>query len=312
MTLVLPIRCYIFHDHRGLIFDPTSIRHLREQYRIIGCFTGTLADQPRQNNELGSPLELSVEEFCLLANEKIVSLYQILLPIEDKHEDSINYLAELDQEFRRQEIANGNQRIEEILLRRDSILENARRSTNRPTVNESPLVHLLLESNNAWLNCSRNLEDHEKEILLSIIEQRLKQFTTEQMLIEINRESRRTNLQLDPISLEQFRKTLSDIDRLRTDVFADLYQRKYWISNGYKFGGDFLVYLDDPSRCHSTFIVTCVFRDEIGSSSTVIPLTNLIARCRVAVHVRKTCVLASRKSVASSEIDYLTISWSGF
>ena len=44
---------------------------------------------------------------------------------------------------------------------------------------------------------------------------------------------------------------------------------------------------------HSTLIVTCVLRNEIEQNSTFIPLTHLIARCRVAVNVNKILVLAN-------------------
>jgi tRNA splicing endonuclease len=135
------------------------------------------------------------------------------------------------------------------------------------------------------------------------------------MLMKLPVESKRTNLQLRLITTEELKQSFSLTERLRYDVFSDLYlkqNQKYWISNGQKFGGDYLIYLDDPSRCHSSFIVTCVLRNEIERNLTIIPLTHLIARCRVAVNVNKTCILASRKSLTSSDIEYLTINWSGF
>jgi tRNA splicing endonuclease len=135
------------------------------------------------------------------------------------------------------------------------------------------------------------------------------------MLMKLPIESKRTNLLLRSITSDELKQNLKLIQQLRCDVFADLYlnkNQKYWISNGQKFGGDYLLYFDDPSRCHSAFIITCVLRNEIERNSTIIPLTHLIARCRVAVNVNKTCVLASRKSPTSSEIEYLTINWNGF
>ena len=162
----------------------------------------------------------------------------------------------------------------------------------------------------------RSLDDHERRSLISIIKQRVTQFTFEHMFVKIPMASKRTNLQLRSITGEELRATLSPIDQLRCDVFADLYlssAKKYWISNGQKFGGDFLVYFDDPSQCHSTFIVTCMLRHELlQAERTIVPLTHLIARCRVAVNVNKTSVLASRKSPTSSDIEYLSMNWNGF
>jgi len=311
------IRCYIFENHHGLIFNPNSIRILREEHRIIGCLTGNLPEYPRQNNELGLPLELSLEECCVLADQQIISLYQINLLLNDTNEqDHLQYLAELDTEFQKQKIENGHERINEILLNRQSILQKNLNSSSIESNSENDsFIFSLLETNNAWQNCSRSLEDNERNILLSIIKQRLKQFTFEYMLIKLPLESKRTNLQIHSISTEELKQNLTLIEKLRCDVFADLYlnkNQKYWISNGQKFGGDYLIYFDDPSRCHSIFIITCILRNEIEQNLTRIPLTHLIARCRVAVNVNKTCILASRKSSLSSEIEYLTINWNGF
>ena len=309
------IRCYIFENRYGLIFNPISVRVLREEHRIIGCLTGHLPEYPRQNNDLGVPLQLSLEECCLLADQQIISLYQIVGEFQTTEKDYLQYLADLDQEFQRQQIENGHERINEILLNRQSILQK----TPSPIVESDPTIDLfvssLLENNNAWRNCSRSLDDHEQIILLSIIKQRLKQFTTDYQLIKLPLESHRTNLPVRSITITELKQGFKPIEQLRCDVFADLYfhsTEKYWISNGQKFGGDYLVYLDDPIRCHSSFIITCVLRNEIPSIDTRIPLTHLIARCRVAVNVNKTCILASRKSSNSSQIEYLTITWNGF
>ncbi|CAF0839127.1 unnamed protein product [Rotaria sordida] len=309
------ICCYIFENHHGLIFNPDSIRSLREKYRIVGCLTGNLPEYPRQNNELGLPLELSREECCVLADQQIISMYEIILPLNNSEQDHLQYLTEIDIEFQKQKIQNGHEKINEILLNRQSILQKKIQSFNENNFENDEFILSLLETNNAWQNCSKSLEENERIFLLNIIQQRLKQFTLEYMFIKLPIESKRINLQIRLITSEELKQNLKLIEQLRCDVFADLYlnkNQKYWISNGQKFGGDYLVYFDDPSRCHSTFIVTCVLRNEIELNSTIIPLTHLIARCRVAVNVNKICVLASRKSPISSDIEYLTINWNGF
>ncbi|CAM4773497.1 unnamed protein product [Rotaria magnacalcarata] len=307
--------CYIFENRHGLIFNPDSIRILREQYRIIGCLTGNLPEYPRQNAELGLPLELSREECCVLADQHIISMYELILPLNDCEEDHAKYLTDLEIEFQRQKIENGHERINEILINRQSILQRNIQSANENSSETDEFTLSLLETNNAWKNCSRSLEENEHIMLLNIIKQRLRQFTLEYMLMKLPIESRRTNLKLSSITSEELKQNLKLIEQLRCDVFADLYlnkNQKYWISSGQKFGGDYLVYFDDPSRCHSTFIVTCVLRNEIERNSTIIPLTHLIARCRIAVNVNKICILASRKSPISCDIEYLTVNWNGF
>ena len=192
------MNCYIFDNHHGLVFNPDSIRILREQHRIIGCLTGNLPEYPRQNNELGLPLELSCEECCLLSDQKILSLYKIILPIDD---------CELDLEFEKQKITNGHERINEILINRQSILQK-KSSFNENTNDNDSFILSLLETNNAWQNCSKSLDDDEKDILLRTIKQCLKQFTLDFMFIKLSLESKRTNLQLYLIHSQELLKKI--------------------------------------------------------------------------------------------------------
>ncbi|CAF4544498.1 unnamed protein product, partial [Rotaria sp. Silwood1] len=217
------ICCYIFENHHGLIFNPDSIRVLREKYRIIGCLIGNLPEYPRQNNELGLPLELSREECCVLADQQIISMYEIILPFNDSEHDHLQYLNELDNEFQKQKIQNGHERINEILINRQSILQKKFQTFNENNLENDEFILSLLEKNNAWLNCSKSLDDDERIFLLNIIQQRLKQFTLEYMFIKLPIESKRTNLQIRLITSKELKQNLKFIEQLRCDVFADLY-----------------------------------------------------------------------------------------
>ena len=157
-----------------LYFNPNSIRILREEHRIIGCLTGNLPEYPRQNNELGLPLELSLEECCVLAEQQIIFMCQIILPVNDCEQDHLRYLADLDAEFQKEQIKNGHERINEILINRESILQKNLPSVKEINLEHDPFLKSILETNNAWQNCSRSLEDHEQNVLLNIIQQRLK------------------------------------------------------------------------------------------------------------------------------------------
>ncbi|CAF1511791.1 unnamed protein product [Adineta ricciae] len=309
--MTAPIHCFLIDNQYGLIFNPESVRLLRQQHRIIGLLTGNLPQYPRQNQQLGIPLQLSLQQCHFLSTRNIISMYQIVFPITDKQEDHLAYLTELDNKFQDQKITNGHERITEILLNRDYILQSNRHSSFGDNSELDPVISSLLATNNAWQNSSRSMDDHERHVLLHIIKQRLQQFTIDQMLITQPLESIRSDHFLQSITADQLKQYLtSPLQQLQCDVFADLYSKNYWISDGMKFGGDYLVYLDNPSKCHSSFIVTCFLRNEVHTNSTAIPLTHLIARCRVAVNVKKISVLATRKS--TNEIEYLTINWNGF
>lgn len=51
-------------------------------------------------------------------------------------------------------------------------------------------------------------------------------------------------------------------------VFQDLYKKGYFITSGTKFGGDYLLYADDPELVHSKFIVRIVPRGSIFDRET--------------------------------------------
>ena len=100
----------------------------------------------------------------------------------------------------------------------------------------------------------------------------------------------------------------TDKERLRYQVFEYLWSQEYYVTSGVKFGGDFLVYLGDPMRFHSHFIVSAKDRD-----SPIAPL-DVIGMGRLATNVKKTFVLVSPKddSEDSKAVDVFSIEWAGF
>ncbi|CAF1489126.1 unnamed protein product [Adineta steineri] len=307
------IRCYLFdNNHSGLIFNPHSIRTLRQQYRTIGCLTGNLPEYSHQNNQLGLPLQLSYEQCYLLSRKNIIHLYKIILPISDNQKDYFQYISQLENQYEKQKVQNGHEKINEILLNRQTILQTTNQQQTDFDQNHS-FLQSLLQTNNAWINSSKSLDLNEQNLLLNIIQQRLQQFTFDFMLIQLPLQSTRTNLSFQIINHEEFKQTLQPIQQLHSEIFCDLYEKNLFISNGHKFGGDYLVYFDDPSKSHSTFIIKCILNHQ-NQSSSLIPLTHLIAQCRVAVNVNKIFVLATKtsSSSSSSQIQYLSMNWNGF
>lgn len=73
---------------------------------------------------------------------------------------------------------------------------------------------------------------------------------------------------------------------LRCAVARDLWSSGYRLTNGLKFGCDFLAYRADPSMVHAAFMVIVVPAHE-----GIAPL-DLVARSRVASAALKTCVIA--------------------
>ncbi|CAF4244923.1 unnamed protein product, partial [Adineta steineri] len=138
------IRCYLFdNNHSGLIFNPHSIRTLRQQYRTIGCLTGNLPEYSHQNNQLGLPLQLSYEQCYLLSRKNIIHLYKIILPILDNQNDYFEYISQLENQYEKQKTQNGHEKINEILLNRQTILQTTNQQQTDFDQNHSFLQSLL-------------------------------------------------------------------------------------------------------------------------------------------------------------------------
>ena len=92
-------------------------------------------------------------------------------------------------------------------------------------------------------------------------------------------------------------------ERLKYAAFKYFWTLGLYVTNGVKFGGDFLVYPGDPTRFHSFFIVQCIDYDDE-------PLTpaNLVTLARLGTSVKKTLVLASLDD--DGELTLTSLEWS--
>lgn len=100
----------------------------------------------------------------------------------------------------------------------------------------------------------------------------------------------------------KFPKTM--FEKARCKVFSDLWEKGYFITNGNKFGGDYLVYPGDPLRFHSHFIVKVLPLNEKFTG------LDLVSVGRLGSTVKKTNVLASVDSL--NKVIYTSVQWSGF
>lgn len=87
---------------------------------------------------------------------------------------------------------------------------------------------------------------------------------------------------------------------VRIQTFQDLHDKGYYLTDGAKFGGDFLVYFGDPICYHAIFIVKCIENEQKISTMEIVTFG------RLGTSVKKRAVLAS---VVDGQICYLTINW---
>eukprot|EP00892_Ulva_mutabilis_P008061 jgi/Ulvmu1/5627/UM023_0166.1 len=75
-------------------------------------------------------------------------------------------------------------------------------------------------------------------------------------------------------------------EQQRHAVFADLYFKRYFLTDGIKFGGDFLAYEGDPETCHAAFTVLVTPGGYLADDA-------LGAACRAATAARKKLLVAN-------------------
>ena len=93
-------------------------------------------------------------------------------------------------------------------------------------------------------------------------------------------------------------------EKLRYQVFVDLWEKGYYLTSGINFGGDFLAYPGDPIRYHSFFIVIIV---PWGKKTTPF---EIISAGRLGASVKKTALLCS-VSDKTGQVIYTSVKWSG-
>ena len=92
-------------------------------------------------------------------------------------------------------------------------------------------------------------------------------------------------------------------ERLKYAAFKHFWSSGLFVTNGVKFGGDFLVYPGDPTRFHSFFVVQCVDYDDDELTPA-----NLVTLARLGTSVKKTLVLASLDD--DGELTLTSLEWS--
>jgi tRNA-splicing endonuclease subunit Sen34 len=87
--------------------------------------------------------------------------------------------------------------------------------------------------------------------------------------------------------------------KARYSVFKDLWSRGLFVASGTRFGCDFLLYPQNPSRFHSSHMVSV-----IASPDSEVNMFQLSSLCRLATGVNKKLLVAQANS---ARIEYLSL-----
>ena len=94
----------------------------------------------------------------------------------------------------------------------------------------------------------------------------------------------------------------TETEKLKYAVFHDLWLKGYFLTSGLKYGGDYLVYRDNPNKVHSDFIaIVTPWQQSIGS---------IVSLGRLGSKVKKTTLLCSVEG-EKDPVRYVTLQWSG-
>ena len=106
-------------------------------HRIVGNFIGCLASLPRQDQMLGLPMELMMEEVHHLISRGIVKLVefkQLNLPAQEQNKHKIEEMHKAS--FADQEVIFKEERSNQLLQMADKIIEGKRRKMNAKIIDE--------------------------------------------------------------------------------------------------------------------------------------------------------------------------------
>ena len=81
-------------------------------------------------------------------------------------------------------------------------------------------------------------------------------------------------------------------------AFAELWKKGYYVTEGVKYGSDFLAYVEDPETCHAKYMVFVAGGEKVEVSK-------LVTYERIAESNKKIAVLAWEKD---SAVKLITVS----
>ncbi|CAH0398733.1 unnamed protein product [Chilo suppressalis] len=255
---------------------------LRSEHRICGSLIGSIASYPRQNEFLGLPMALMSEEAALLVEKGICELCEIPNLTKAPSKEEKAYIKECEQRIvDEQREGLRKRRIEQMSQKLDIIAAGKKQKLQSKGITDVQL---------------------DKEALLQEEINKLPKLSPAYLLVHLPTEHFKTS-DRKLVSIDVLRPSVEDRDgNFRYCVYKDLWDKGHHVTNGLKFGSDFLVYPGDPVRFHATYMVRCIY-----DKATPFRPANLVAFGRLSVAVNKLAVLAFYNS--SEKIDYQTLQW---
>lgn len=242
----------------------------------MGSLIGTLGRAPRQGQVSGLPLILCQEEIDLLYNLNKISLVKFNNP-QEFSEEYVNKF-QLYKEMNYQDQINlfKEERKKEIMVMADKIYEGKMKKKSGKKCQKLDKETIL----QGEMDKIGNLPKHQSLLQTFQAQPWIQNETESQILVQ-------------------------DWTYLGTEVknrtFQDLWHKNFFITDGTKFGGDFLAYPGDPLKFHAKYVVICC-----NENPESIDEKDLVARSRLGTNVKKTVLLAH---IVKDKVKYKAIKW---
>lgn len=326
------------HTHsRAQVWDPWVTDALWKQHRIAGQLVGALPRLPHQSAILGLPLSLMSEEVRLLKDEGIgVPVTYKEMKEQVKEEVRVEFQKYVKRCQEEQVDEARNQRKREIELMADKILDGKRKKFEERKRKKEKIIrnmemkdseadenvhsekcelseeiregeNLSPDDKDQRENCKEEIFTLDREKIIDEEVSKIKDLQENMQVVEVFTQNPLiSRIRPEPHPLPaQLEHTL---EWIRYAVFRDLWHRGYHMTQGLKFGGDFLAYSGDPHLYHGTFIIRCV------EDPNRVSKRDLVAAVRTAAATRKTFVLATvDKNLlgvdSSSVVKYRSYQW---
>ncbi|CAG9088087.1 unnamed protein product [Plutella xylostella] len=254
---------------------------LRTKHRICGSLIGAISSHPRQNDFKGLPMALMTEEAALLIEKGICELYSLPNLTQKPSETCKEAAKDLDQKLlQEQSEALRKRRIEQISQKIDIIIAGKRKKLLAKGMPDIPM---------------------DKETYLQEEISKLPPLAPAHVLVYLPTEH---HMKTDEVkmTIQDLEPSISGEGAVKYAVYKDLWEQGLYITEGLKFGCDFLVYPGDPVKFHAMYMIRCV-----GSETVSFQPSTLVAFGRLSVAVNKIAVVAT--CGPQNQINYQTLQW---
>nr|XP_021181616.2 tRNA-splicing endonuclease subunit Sen34 [Helicoverpa armigera] len=255
---------------------------LRANHRICGSLIGSIPSFPRQNDFLGLPMALTSEEAALLVEKGVCELFELPNLTTKPTEEEKQRIKDLEQNvLAEQTEALKKRKIEQLSQKIDIIIAGKRQKLLSKGVTDIQLdKQTLLQE-----EISKLPKLAPAHVLTHLPTEHY--IATEKKIVNID--------VLHPSVVE-------GKGAIKYKIFKNLWEKHYHITNGSKFGCDYLLYPGDPVRFHATYMVRCIY----DHTATISP-AQLVAFGRLSVAVNKLAVLAFYN--CHGKLEYQTLQW---